>query len=170
MTIVPLFSRHNAEDFIYKEARLIDEDRLEDWLSLFTEDGIYWIPSDESDNPDIETSIIYDDTRQLEKRIYQLRNKHLAQDPPSRTIHFINNIEVEKIEPTTEVIVRCNSLIAEMRPGDHQYLQNGLAEPRILASRCIYRLRYENDIWRITLKRVTLINQDLPLQNITFLL
>ena len=172
MTLLPLLSRHEAEDFLFREARLLDEDRLEEWLTLFTDDGIYWVPSDESIDPDTETSIIYDDSRQREKRIFQLRNKHLAQDPPSRTIHYITNVEVVEIEHPDEVQVHCNTLISEMRPGDHQDLQKGLAEPRVLAGRCIYRLRQQenDDAWRIAMKQVLLIDRDLPLQNITFIL
>ena len=172
MTLLPIFSKHEAEDFLFKEARLIDEGKLEEWLTLFTEDGIYWIPSDDAVDPDSETSIIYDDARQREKRIFQLRNKHLAQDPLSRTIHFISNVEVMEIDHPDEVMVMCNSLISEMRPGDHQQLQKGLAETRTLACRCVYRLRQkeENDEWRIALKKVLLIDRDLPLHNITFLL
>ncbi len=170
MTLLPLFSISEAESFLYREARLIDENQLEEWLTLFTDDGIYWIPSDESSEPESETSIIYDDTRQREKRIYQLRNKHLAQDPLSRTIHFITNIEVEETESPTEVLIRCNTLIYEMRPGDHQQLQKGLAIPRAIASRCCYRLRQLEDTWRIAMKQVNLINRDLPLQNISFIL
>ncbi len=163
-------TRPDAEDFLYAEARLIDEDKLEDWLALFSADGIYWIPSDENANPVDETSIIYDDTSQLEKRIYQLRNKHLAQDPRSRTIHFISNVQVEAGTNAEENIVRCNQIIHEMRPGDHQQLQPGLAVPRSFAARCLYRLRRENSEWRIALKQVILINRDLPLQNISFIL
>lgn len=163
-------TRAEAEAFLYKEARLIDEDRLEQWLELFTKDGIYWIPSDENIDPDMETSIIYDDVPQLEKRIYQLRNKHLAQDPRSRTIHFISNVEVESAESALTAIVRCNTIIYEMRPGDHQMLQAGLAEVRTFVGRCRYSFLQQNGNWRIALKQILLINRDLPLENITFIL
>ncbi len=32
------------QDFIYDEARLIDEKRLDEWFELFTDDAIYWMP------------------------------------------------------------------------------------------------------------------------------
>ena len=32
-------------DFVVREARLLDQQRLEDWLDLFTEDGHYWTPN-----------------------------------------------------------------------------------------------------------------------------
>src|ERR1700676_892500 len=31
-------------DFVYREARLIDEKRLDEWYELFTDDGLYWMP------------------------------------------------------------------------------------------------------------------------------
>jgi 3-phenylpropionate/cinnamic acid dioxygenase small subunit len=169
MTLLPLLSRHEAEEILFAEARLLDDGLYEKWLELFTDDGIYWIPSDESSDPDEETSIIYDDSRQREKRIFQLRNKHLAQDPLSRTIHFISNVEVEETKSPEEVTVRCNAIVAEMRPGDHQELHKGIGDPRLVACRCNYRLRQENDLWRIAVKQVKLINRDVPLQNITFI-
>lgn len=163
-------NRAGAEDFLYHEVRLIDEDRLEDWLTLFTADGIYWIPSDEAANPDYETSIIHDDKLQLEKRIYQLRNKHLAQDPRSRTVHFVTNVQLDPDGDANRVTIHCNQLIHEMRPGDHQLLQSGLGKQRSFAARCIYILRKDQDHWRIAKKMVLLINRDLPLENISFIL
>jgi len=163
-------SHAEAEAFLYLEARLIDDDRLEQWLELFTDDGIYWIPSDESIDPDIETSIIHDDVPQLEKRIFQLRNKHLAQDPRSRTVHFISNVEVEYDSAADTATVRCNTIIYEMRPGDHQQLQAGLGDVRTFAGRCRYRLVHQNDRWHIGFKQINLINRDLPLENISFIM
>lgn len=163
-------TRAEAEDFIYAETRLIDEDLLEGWLELFTEDGVYSIPADESANPEYETSIIHDDRLQLEKRIYQLRNKHLAQEPRSRTVHFVTNVQVESGTNAHEVIVRCNQLIHEMRPGDHQLLQAGLGSPRSFAARCEYTLRDDKGDWHIARKRMLLINRDHPLENISFIL
>jgi len=163
-------TRSEAEEFLYLESRLIDENRLEEWLKLFSDDGIYWIPSNENADPETETSIIHDDLLQLEKRIFQLRNKHLAQDPCSRTIHFISNVEVEKAETANAASIRCNTIVYEMRPGDHQQLQLGLADVRTFASRCYYKLLQQNGDWRISQKQVILINRDLPLENITFIL
>lgn len=163
-------NRSAAEDLLYVEAQLIDEDKLEQWLQLFTTDGIYWVPSDETADPEVETSIIHDDTLQREKRIFQLRNKHLAQDPRSRTVHLVSNVQVFPGDKPDEVIIHCNQLITEMRPGDHQYLQSGLGQPRTFAARCKYIVRQTNGEWRIALKQVLLINRDLPLENISFIL
>jgi len=170
MTFPTKLSRSEAEEFLYREVRLIDEDRLEEWLTLFSPDSIYWIPSDENTDPDMETSIIHDDLLQLEKRIFQLRNRHLAQEPRSRTIHFISNVEVQAGESPQRADIRCNMIVYEIRPGDHQKLQSGLGEIRSFASRCHYKLRHQHDSWHIIHRQINLINRDLPLENITFIL
>lgn len=170
MSPAPPLTRAEAEAFLYAEARLLDEDRLEEWLELFTGDGIYWIPSNEGSDPEVETSILYDDAEQRAKRVYQLRHGHLSQVPHSRLVHFITNVEVVAGGPGDEAEVHCNLLVYEMRPGDHQRLQTGLAEPRPLAARCRYRLRRQDGGWRIARKQVNLIDRDLPQQNMTFIL
>ena len=54
--------RWEIENFLYREARLLDEGKLQDWLKLFTEEARYWIPCNRDDiDPMREVSIIYDD-------------------------------------------------------------------------------------------------------------
>jgi len=44
-----VMNRHEArvatEDLIYREARLLDEKKWQDWLALYTEDALFWMPS-----------------------------------------------------------------------------------------------------------------------------
>ena len=163
-------TREEAENFLYMEARLLDEDRLEEWLTLFTAEGIYWLPIDEEDDPERQASVIYDDPLQREKRVHQLRQgARYSQLPASRTIHYLSNVEVEP-GPDGEVNLRCNVLILELRPGDHQAIQKGLGNQRALAGRCLYRLVSQEGSWRIALKKVLLIDRDMPLYNLTFVL
>ena len=163
-------TREEAENFLYMEARLLDEDRLEEWLTLFTADGIYWLPIDEEDDPERQASVIYDDPLQREKRVHQLRQgARYSQLPASRTIHYLSNVEVEP-GPDGGVNLRCNVLILELRPGDHQAIQKGLGNQRALAGRCLYRLVSQEGSWRIALKKVLLIDRDMPLYNLTFVL
>ena len=62
--------QEHCERFLLHEARLLDEARFDDWLSLFTPDGCYWVPSEpDQDNPHDTVSLIYDDRRLLETRV-----------------------------------------------------------------------------------------------------
>ena len=163
-------TREQAEAFLYHEVRLLDEGDLEKWAELFTDDGIYWMPLGAGKDHATEPAILCDNAQNRAMRVRQLMHyTHLAQDPPSRLIHFISNVEVEDTSVAEEVLVRCNTLIHELRPGDFQALQIGLGNQRAIAARCEYRLRRPGD-WRIAEKKILLINRDLPVSNLTCVL
>ena len=164
----PALSREQAEDFLFEEARLIDERLFEEWLGLFTDDGIYWIPIIEDSDPTTQTSILYDDNELLQIRIHHLlHERNFAQQPPSRTVHQVSNVQVLGGEGDPEATVRCNLVVHELRAGDH--LQLGLGDQRALAGKAEYRLRYDLR-WRIAEKKVTLINRHMPIVNLSFLI
>jgi 3-phenylpropionate/cinnamic acid dioxygenase small subunit len=160
-------NRQEAEDLLYREARLLDERRLEEWLEMFTEDGIYWIPMDEHADPESEPSIAYDDSFTRAQRVYQLLNQpHWSQMPHSRTVHLISNVEAGEGPSAKEAVVHCNLALFEVRPGDER--QFGLGQQRSFAGRCEYHLSHEGR-WKIRLKKVILTNRDMPLENFTFI-
>ena len=60
----------NSKHFCFREARLADENRYDEWFALWTEDVRYWVPVNIDDyDPDEHVSIIYDDRERLELRI-----------------------------------------------------------------------------------------------------
>jgi p-cumate 2,3-dioxygenase subunit beta len=161
-----------AERFLYAEARLLDERRFEEWETLFTDDGVYWLPIDPDVDPARAVAIIYDDRTRLHERVYRLaRTPVLDQSPSSRTIRFVSNVEVENGsgdgDAGSDVIVHCRQLITEVRPGGPG--QQGLNAPRVFAARCEYRLRRVKDAWRIALKKVVLLTSDEPQYNLSFI-
>jgi 3-phenylpropionate/cinnamic acid dioxygenase small subunit len=169
MAATPKLTRQEAEDFLFEEARLIDERQFTQWMELFAEGGFYWIPIVEDSDPTRETSILYDDDALRELRVaHLLHERNFAQIPPSRTVHQVTNVQVWHEVGQEEALVRCNLVVHEIRTGDH--LQLGLGDQRALASKCEYRLRYQEDCWRIALKKVVLINRHVPITNLSFLL
>ena len=160
--------RSEAEDFLYHEAELLDSRNYKEWLNLFTSDGVYWLPMVADSDPELEPSIQYDDRKLLEMRVHQLVNKpHYAQRPPSRTLHAVSNVTVAAGERADEALVRCIVMVAELREGD--YRQLGLGEQRVFSGRCEYRLRRAEKL-AIASKKVVLINRDLPIVNLSFIL
>jgi ethylbenzene dioxygenase subunit beta len=160
-----------AQRLLFTEARLLDERRFEEWLDLFTDDGIYWLPmhqdEEEALDPATSISIIYDDAERRAERVYRtLHTPVLDQSPPSRTVHFVSNVEVDQEMVDGAARVRCVQMIAEMRPGGPG--QAGLGDPRWFAARCEYRLKRDAKGWRIGLKKMSLIDSDRPLYNLTF--
>jgi 3-phenylpropionate/cinnamic acid dioxygenase small subunit len=164
-------TRDQAEQLLYRECRLLDSLRLEEWLELFTDDGVYWLPIVEGEPEDAAEaiSIVYDDAERRAERVYRtLHTPVLDQNPRSRTMHLVGNVEVVGQDARGDTRVLCNQVVAELRPGGQ--LQVGLNEPRLLAARCEYRLRQVDGTWRISLKKMLLLNSDQPLYNLTFML
>jgi benzoate/toluate 1,2-dioxygenase subunit beta len=154
-------NRSQVENLLYAEARLLDEGRFGEWLELFTDDAVYWIPVREEDaDPTSKVSLVYDDRRRLELRVERLTGGFAhAQDPASRVYRLVGNIEVdEEGDPETEV--RCVLAIFETRGSAHQ----------VLAARCRYVLRMDGVGPRIARKEVILLNGDQPIDNLTFLI
>src|SRR5262245_51440966 len=61
-------------DFVLHEARLIDSQRLDEWLGLFAEDGIYWMPLEWGQtDPKLTASLMYEDKLLLTIRIERLK-------------------------------------------------------------------------------------------------
>lgn len=158
----------DAERLLFREARLLDETRYEQWLELFTDDGLYWLPvsDEEGVDPRSSVSLIYDDAERREERVWRtLHTPVLDQNPRSRTVHAVSNVEVEP-GVDGDALVYCVQQITELRSGGRA--QVGLNTQRQLAARCTYRLRHVDGDWRIALKKVVLINADQPIFNLTF--
>jgi Small subunit of phenylpropionate dioxygenase len=107
--------RLEVQDFLFREARLLDEDRFEDWLGLFAAECFYWLPltRDQANGFDA-ISLIFDDRRLLETRIKRVRHAWFhAQTPNSRLMHFVTNVTADRAEDG--FVARSMHLIAEHR-------------------------------------------------------
>ncbi len=157
-------TRAEAEDFLYREARLLDERRFEEWLALFTHDGRYWVPCGTGQESSPVTHLVYDDRAQLEDRVWQLQHpRHSSQNPSSQTTHLVSNVEVGGADGSPAL--RSSFVVYELRR-----TQTGQGEPRPFVGRCEHLLRWEDGGWRIVEKKIWLISRDLPIANLTFLL
>ena len=108
--------RSQVEEFLFHEARLADEHRYDEWLSLWTDDAIYWVPcQDEDTDPSRQVSLIYDNRARLGERIARLKSGTvLAQDPKPLMRRVISNIVIG-LSSGTEVKVESNFVLIEAR-------------------------------------------------------
>lgn len=150
-----------VQRLLFLEARLLDQNRLVEWLALYTADCVYWIPADvENRDPRQTVSWEFNDRRRLEERVERLATgRAYAQVPPTRATHHLNNIEVFTADADT-VHVLCNFLIQTHRGG----------EISARSGWCGYVLRQVLGQWRIALKRINLFDADLPQPNNAFTL
>lgn len=161
-------TRFEVEEFLYCEAQLLDDVKLKEWSELFTADGIYWIPLDETQPISTCASIVYDTPLRREERVHHLLNhKFPAQSPRSRTVHMITNVRLVESEGG-ELTVQSNQTIYEMRTGD--FRQVGIGEIQPLVARIEHLLRPDSDGYRIAQKKILLINRDTWQSNLTFII
>src|SRR5919202_5596648 len=121
-------SIREVEQFLYREARLLDERRFHEWLELLTDDVRYWMPVRSNRYPKASKAIsildpdryaeeglakddelaILDETKEtLARRVARLdTGMAWAEDPPSRTRHLIANVEVEPGESESVLMAK----------------------------------------------------------------
>ena len=118
--------RQTIEDFFYREAELLDDRRLREWLELFTDDARYWMPvrhnplerpeSTEAELSRPGESFYFDDSKEtLRVRVERVYSKQAwAEMPPSRTRRLISNVRVKK-DDGREIEVDCNFFVYRTR-------------------------------------------------------
>lgn len=108
-----------VQSFLSREAVLVDNARLNDWLELFTDECLYWVPiTAGAGDPRYQVSHSFDDRRRLTDRVYWLRTGlAFSQLPASRTRRLITNVEATVDQKTGALLVRSNFVIYEFRAG-----------------------------------------------------
>ena len=111
-------NRAEAEDFLYREAALLDAWKLDEWLALFSDDAVYRVPSNDRPDGDPRSALftIADDIHRLRARVRRLQdpNAH-AESPPSRTRRMISNVRVVESSPLR---IESNFVVYRFRGGD----------------------------------------------------
>jgi 3-phenylpropionate/cinnamic acid dioxygenase small subunit len=146
-------ARAEFEDFLIREALLLDARRFRDWMGLFAEDGTYWVPAvPDQKSPLDQASLFYDDRDLMKTRIDRLEHPRIhVQTPPSRTAHLVGNVVIEEKDTAkNEYVIGSTVIMVEYRD-DAQ---------RLFAGHQHHRLRRNGDSFCIVQKRVDLINCD----------
>jgi len=145
--------------FVRREARLIDEKRLDEWYELFAEDALYWMPLARGQtDPHSHTSLFCEDRFLLKVRIERLKDplSH-SQQQPSFCQHVLQQPEVvERDDEAGEYALRTPFVYLETRL-DEQFVLGGVAH---------HDLRREDGRLKIAVKRIELLNRDAALPSI----
>jgi benzoate/toluate 1,2-dioxygenase subunit beta len=150
--------------FVYKEARLADEARYAEWLDLWTDDAVYWVPAstDPGADPDKHISHIYDNRGRLETRIKMLQSGYrYSQEPASLMRRIVSNIEVAAVDG--ELVAESNFALAELSI-------QAKREMHWWVGRATHRLRRVGGELKMCRKKVVLVNAAEPLPNLSFLI
>ena len=141
------------EQFLFAEARLLDEGRYENWVDLFADDGEYWVPAAWAQpDPLDHLSIFFEDRNLMKVRVNRLRHERTTtMQPPSRTVHQIGNVMLDPDKNSDCIQVASTLICVEYR----------LERQRVFAGLVKHRLKPgPGPGYRIAAKRVDLINCD----------
>jgi 3-phenylpropionate/cinnamic acid dioxygenase small subunit len=152
-----------VEQFLYREADLLDDRSYEAWLDLFSEEARYWMPMRRNvSSEELETENTkerhemswFDETKAtLVDRVKQIRTGvHWAEEPFSRISHVVSNVRILESNPE-QVRVRCRFIVYRNRMVDEESL--------FVGSR-IDTLRRAGSSWQI-LRREIYLDQSVML-------
>ena len=169
-----------VEQFLYREARLLDDRRFHEWLELFTDDLRYWMAGRSNPYPQGSKALvildpdryreedvtrddelaIFDETKEtLGQRIARLETGMAwAEDPPSRTRHLLSNIEVEPGDTESELKVFANFLVYRNRAEREQDFYIGARQDV---------LRHVDGAWKIARRKIILDQHVLLAKNVS---
>lgn len=155
-------TRDDIIDFIYQEARMLDEGRYDEWLSLWLESAIYWMPLDyKQSDPINATSLLYEDHFMLRLRVERLNGaRTFSQKPKSRCHHVLQRPFVDVFEPL-EGRFQTNTSV--------HYVETRLDEQILLALTVTHDLKIDDGKLKIAGKKVELLNSDAAFGNIQLL-
>jgi 3-phenylpropionate/cinnamic acid dioxygenase small subunit len=141
--------QHEVEQFLYMQANLLDGKRWQDYIDLFTSDGVYWMPaSPEHTTWDGVPSIFAEDRNLMAVRMKRVLHPDAwSQRPLWGTNHIVGNVMIERIT-AREIDVRSRFHMMELRRDDVRHF----------AGSYLHRLRSTAQGWRIVLQRVDMTN------------
>jgi len=157
-------TRAEVEDLLYREAALLDAWRLEEWLTMLTEDAGYYVPPNDKPEADHRNTLftIADDNARLRERVRRILDPNChAEHPHSRTRRMIANVRITGSEGAT-IGIAANFVVHRFRR----------SEPaRIFVGEYRYKLRREGGALKIAKRRAILDAEELgALGSVSFIL
>jgi 3-phenylpropionate/cinnamic acid dioxygenase small subunit len=178
-----LLLKQEVEEFLFREAELLDERRYEEWLELFAEDARYWmpmrrnVPADELEREFTREGLDinwFDEGKDtLTRRVKQIRTGvHWAEQPPSRICHMVSNIQILHASPAgpspTEGALPGKAAETAVKSRFLIYRNRVETETDFLVGKREDVLRRENGDWKIARRKIILDQNVLLAKNLTF--
>ena len=142
--------QHDVEQFLYRQAGLLDGKQWQDWIDLFAPDGIYWMPPDASYKTwDGQPAIFAEDKNLMTVRMLRVLHPDAwSQRPLWGTNHVVSNVVIRKIARNGDVEVSSRFHMLEMRRDDVRHF----------AGSYLHKLKKTKSGYAIKLQRVDMTN------------
>ena len=143
-------TQHAVEQFLYRQAEVLDAKRWQDYIDLFTADGVYWMPADPADKHwDGIPSIFAEDKNLMTVRMKRVLHPDAwSQRPLWGTNHVVGNVIVEKESPNGDVVARSRFHMMELRRDNVRHF----------AGSYVHHLKKTANGYRIRQQRVDMTN------------
>jgi benzoate/toluate 1,2-dioxygenase subunit beta len=150
MTMANLEMQHAVEQFLYRQAELLDSKQWKEWIDLFTDDGIYWMPPERSYTTwDGTPAIFAEDKNLMNVRMGRVLHPDAwSQRPLWGTNHVVSNVVVKNVSGSGDVEVASRFHMMELRRDDVRHF----------AGSYLHKLRKTGEGYRIQLQRVDMVN------------
>ena len=142
--------QHEIEQFLYKQAELLDSKQWQDWIDLFAADGVYWMPPEPSHKTwDGMPAIFAEDKNLMTVRMKRVLHPDAwSQRPLWGTNHVVSNVQVQKVNGNGDIEVKSRFHMMELRRDDVRHF----------AGLYTHHLQKSKDGYRIKLQRVDMTN------------
>lgn len=148
-------TQHAVEQFLYRQAELLDRKRWREYIDLFTDDGHYWMPAaPEQTTGEGVPSIFYEDKNLMSVRMRRVQHPDAwSQRPLWGTNHVVGNVVIEAGDAAgDELVVHSRFHMMEFRRETSRHFGGSY----------IHHLVRTGDGLRIRLQRVDLVNAQGP--------
>lgn len=150
MTMANLETQHAVEQFLYRQAELLDGRQWQAWIDLFTDDGIYWMPPEPSHTTwEGMPAIFAEDKNLMKVRMGRVLHPDAwSQRPLWGTNHVVSNVQVVSEDSKGNIEARSRFHMMELRRDDVRHF----------AGSYLHKLKKTGDGYRIQLQRVDMTN------------
>jgi 3-phenylpropionate/cinnamic acid dioxygenase small subunit len=142
--------QHAVEQFLYRQAELLDGKRWQQYIDLFTDDGVYWMPADPAHTDwDGVPAIFAEDKNLMTVRMKRVLHPDAwSQRPLWGTNHVVGNVIIENAARNGDVVARSRFHMLELRRDSVRHF----------AGSYVHHLKQTRDGLRIKLQRVDMTN------------
>ena len=142
--------QHDVEQFLYRQAELLDAKQWRKWIDLFTPDGTYWMPPDASYKTwDGQPAIFAEDRNLMTVRMLRVLHPDAwSQRPLWGTNHVVSNVVIKRLLKNGDVEVTSRFHMMELRRDDVRHF----------AGSYFHVLKKMKNEYRIKLQRVDMTN------------
>ena len=163
------FAASAVVDFVDWEASLLDARRFGEWLDLFSDDAVYWVPvTPDQVDPRDGPSLVYETKDALTARVLRVEDPQtLPQQPYSRCSRILGRVRLEQPSDGDDAAIVAQApfhLVEAVAKHDAE------DSVRVFAGTASWGLVETGSALRIRWKRVDLVNSERGLFGATILL